>query len=143
MERHTLTVTAICTFYFLFKHTHSIYYVPGSGQSAYQVYTRYCSHEYHTHTQVHNVTQTKETLLTLTLLFMKKEKHKSAHDPLNGSGLVNGKKPDHGWARLDLFRGSRLHLAHMFSSGLQLRSLPEYDRTQGKGSSQCCHRPSF
>lgn len=44
-----------------------------------------------THAQVFSITQTKETLLTLTLLFMKNQKLKSAHHLLTGSGLVNGK----------------------------------------------------
>lgn len=44
-----------------------------------------------THAQVFNITQTKETLLALALLFMKNQKLKSAHHPLNGSGFVNGK----------------------------------------------------
>lgn len=47
-----------------------------------------------THTGVFSVTQTKETLLTLTLLFMKNQEHGPALDPLNGSGLVNGKKTE-------------------------------------------------
>lgn len=47
-----------------------------------------------TQTQAFDVTQTKETLPTLTLLLMKNQKHKSAHHPLKYSGLVNDRRPE-------------------------------------------------
>lgn len=37
--------------------------------------------------QVSSITQPKETFLSFTLWLMKKQKYKSAHHPLNDSGL--------------------------------------------------------
>lgn len=82
---------------------------------------------------------------------MKKQKHTSTHHPLNGSGLVHGKKPG---AEVHLTmdelglngfpQASQIKFGTMVyvPSILQLWSLVENGRSQGGGSSQCCRRPS-